>query len=187
MVRRTDVNDSLDFGFRLNKIVLPVTGNTMFGKIYGPYVATDPKGYKVGPADQYFIVIRGGMRFYITARSGFRLWQPTTQPTPVIKIFDTTASGDSYYAMSTIATWHGTRQSCHLPPPVIPNLSVTPAPATLYNPFFQLLDVAKHSVAYAAFKHKRCGRSKGRGISYLLISAGPDGVFFTADDVVGTK
>ncbi len=146
------------FGFRTRQ-------SAMGGRIYGPYMSSDPKGYnRFSPGVNEFFVDPWGneILYYRSAR-------PVADPAaPQIKrIFDVVAlngTTDSYFVKDDCSVrFDGSAQA-------------DPTAASLA--FFKLIYPKVGSTANTFTFGQVTGSD-----SYLLISAGPNGVYFTADDI----
>jgi type II secretory pathway pseudopilin PulG len=136
----------------------------MGGDVKGPFIAQDPKSYRVNAAgtDEVFIDPWGNEVLYFRSNRALS----TASAAAVTKIFDLAANNDSLFAADDC---NKTYAGASLP-------DVTAAPAE----FFKLITPA------ASNTYSGGGIITGAD-SYLLISAGPDGTYFTADDLVVAK
>jgi type II secretory pathway pseudopilin PulG len=164
-------------GFRINK-----NAAAMGGKIYGPYASVDPKQLKVSPLtnQQYFIDPWGNEILY------FRSNAPVPIPNvKVTKIFDTTANIAKASTTGTIAYF--AVEDCSKDwqnGSIGPNLNSNPPAAS--SAFYSTLGNGPDPAVKTATNNVY-GPING-GDSFLLISAGPDGIYFNADDIVmGSK
>jgi prepilin-type N-terminal cleavage/methylation domain-containing protein len=158
------VSDPANNGFRLTKIT-----SGMGGKIYGPYTSTEPKQYRIeSDTLQYFIDPWGKEILYY--RSNHRVVRPNAPA--IAKIFNTAADIGTNPAFFTVDDCLNTPPG-NLDPSIIP----APVPPTLAS-FYKLLGTDTANVP---------GGSVKGADSYLLISAGPDTIYFTRDDIVAGK
>jgi len=163
--------DDPSFGFRV--------GNR--GRVYGPYMSADTKHYRTtSNTDQSFIDPFGNEILYYRAVS---VSDPMPDP---MYVFGSATNNNSYFiaddntricdAKGTVTTISG------------PNaLSLT-----LSAGFFESLgiynNVINNTTDPSPSNHETHSPAAllGRD-SYLLVSAGPDGKYFTKDDIVATK
>ncbi|MCL2645994.1 MAG: prepilin-type N-terminal cleavage/methylation domain-containing protein [Phycisphaerales bacterium] len=148
------------FGFRV--------GRQGSGRIYGPYMPSDSQNYRVNldkpgnTNDQSFIDIFGNEILYYCAAK-------ITDPR---RVFVQTADNYSYFVSDDNAAIKNANGS-------IPNNK----PETQSNAdFFQLLGVSGNSFNDSNLPATLLGRD-----SYLLISAGCNGTYFTKDNLVAAK
>jgi prepilin-type N-terminal cleavage/methylation domain-containing protein len=169
------------FGFRTLRNL-----NMGGGRIFGPYASSDPQSYKVGyvgntdvhnPTDQYFVdswsaEIRDPMKhyfsheilYYRSTRSG-----PGAPTTPVTQIFGTGPDNNYFF---------DTNDNAQAVDSTASPIRLIPSPLMASPRFFSLLSAGSSNTV--------SGIVTGSD-SYILISAGVDGVFFTADDIVVSK
>ena len=143
----------------------------MGGKVYGPYASDDPKQYKVNtsvnPPDQYFIDPWGNEILYYRS-----VIQPGSTP-KIVKVFETTAQIKSLQAGNPPQTACFSWDDCKMGW----NNQTNDPTAKGTKPFFQSLGSSAGTNAVTT------GAVLGSD-SYLLISAGPDGIYFNNDDIV---
>jgi hypothetical protein len=159
-----DSGPTLADGGTTNGFRVTPTAAAMGGKVFGPYVALDPKQYKIwSPVDQYFIDPWGKEILYY--KSNFAVVRPAMQG-KVTRIFKEASmpAGDAAFFDPADCS-------------KAPDASNNPDPTTASPAFFQLLGSDNNTVK---------GTVTGAD-SYLLISAGPDMVYFTKDDIVSGK
>jgi prepilin-type N-terminal cleavage/methylation domain-containing protein len=154
----TSVGDPNDMGFRTNR-----NAAAMGGRLYGPYAPSDPKNFSgkafVDPWQNEVLYYRSTQ-----AASGL---PPTTAPTG--NIFGT---ANSYFISTDCAssTASDTGSTANPPP------SALNPKGTLS--FYSLIGGSNSA---------SIGGPVSGSSSYLLISAGSDEIYFTADDVVVSK
>jgi type II secretory pathway pseudopilin PulG len=130
----------------------------MGGKIYGPYASTDPKDFKPSPAGSAAFIDQWENDI-IYYRSNYA--GPNT-PRPTGTIF---GASNSYFNNTDCRASVTSRGSAANPP-------------TSPGPFFTLIASSN--------SHGIQGPIMGSS-DFLLISAGPDELYFTADDIVVSK
>jgi type II secretory pathway pseudopilin PulG len=152
------------FGFRTKG---NASTGTATGKVYGPYAAlknllSNP-GTPVADSDQSFVDAYGNEILYFrSTHAGNDL----TGLLPVTRIFGTDPNIVDYYFVAN--------DNQTVPPG---QSGARPTPINAKRDFFRLLGADGNNIGTAA--------SAVTGAhSYLLISAGPDGIPFTGDDVV---
>jgi prepilin-type N-terminal cleavage/methylation domain-containing protein len=149
------------YGFRTKRMGAGMGG--VGGQIYGPYVPTDSKTLKGASPTMYFVDAWGGeILYYRSTRS-----VASASAAPVKKIFGTGGGNDYYFDYADCSGVAGASGPGSGTAKFFGQLGSTnkPNPNDLSN--------ASATVMGAA--------------SYLLISAGTDGKYFTDDDIVGTK
>jgi len=152
------------FGFRTRQSALG-------GKIYGPYVANDPKSYKqtIQGVDESFLDPFDQEILYFRSTTFLR-----TAPVTVTNIFGTAAAnagaGPYSYFVSDDCTQKALADNTFV--------AITTSPSSAPAGFYKSISGGDSNAA--------SGTVMG-GTSFLLISAGPDGIYFTADDVVMSK
>jgi prepilin-type N-terminal cleavage/methylation domain-containing protein len=174
-------SDASNYGFRINRNV------SMGGKVYGPYASTDPKQLKV--------INNGDRQYYVDPWGKEILYYRSNvvagSPLKVTKIFDTAANIASAVAAGTTALF--TVDDCSRDfqdqlNPTPPNLNPTGSTPTsaIYKALGNGPDPAS-SLNPKAITNNVYGTIVGSD-SFLLLSAGPDGVYFTTDDIIaGSK
>jgi prepilin-type N-terminal cleavage/methylation domain-containing protein len=134
--------------------------STMGGQVYGPYVPPDPKIIKGSGSTRFFIdPWENEILYYRSTRAAGSM--PTTGLLAVSLIFPTNAGINNFYFNSGDCL--GVAGAT---PPIVP------------SPFFTLISGGNSNTV--------AGPVTGSA-SFLLISAGPDGKYFTADDMVVGK
>jgi prepilin-type N-terminal cleavage/methylation domain-containing protein len=134
---------------------------SMGGRIYGPYASADPADYsRAKPREDEFFIDRWGGEILYYHRS--------TTPSPT-KIFDKIGTNDSYFISDdNLKKFDG---------------SPLPDPAAAPVDFFKLISNNVNTTTPNAYT----GGNVAGADSFILISAGPDGVYFTDDDIVVSK
>ena len=158
--------------------------SSMGGQVYGPYVPNDPASFKQNdnpplnpPVDAAFIDPYGKeILYYRSLRIGPNVSKPA-------KIFDLLANNNSYFASDDCnLTYSATPPGAPLNPLDTPNV------LTAEVPFFQLLTTVTSAPPPPAPGYGNTFTTSVLGSgSYLLLSAGPDKIYFTADDIVLSK
>ncbi len=149
------------YGFRMHG-----TGTNASGKIYGPYGPEDPKYFvdnnpAVPNTDRSFVDVFGHEILYFrSTRSGGEM---TGMP-PVTQVFGTNTAANNYYFYTNANSLSADLTTTRTDP------STSPA-------FLKLLGAPSNSIGGVA------ANVVGHD-TFLLVSAGPDGVYFTADDIV---
>jgi hypothetical protein len=151
------------YGFRTKKVNAAMGGAS--GRVYGPYANTDPKVFN-GTA---FVDPWGHEILYYRSTKA----QSSTTMNLVTSIFGTAASDDlatCFFLVSDNQTVTGVPTGAPSPTAMPPTLAV----------FFNNLGGSTTTA------NKVAGPVTG-STSYILISAGPDETYFTADDIVMSK
>jgi len=153
-------------------------GNSTYGKIYGPYMTNDTKHYRVYPDNQQvFIDTFGNEILY------YRAAIPAgTMPDPMY-VFGGAGNNNSYFIADDNTKIRDAKGV--LSPISGPNA----LPLTQTAIFFQSLGIYENTIqdTHATPPVTNSPAMLLGRDSYLLVSAGPDGKYFTKDDIVEAK
>jgi type II secretory pathway pseudopilin PulG len=171
------------YGFRTRKVPTAMGGGT----IYGPYVAPDAKTLKAVGVDQYFVdgwseqITTGGTSYWNHEILYFRSTRapgadpvklqavgPTAVPGNIFGTGTITSSNDYYFDTSDCAAEKDDAKGQSIP---------SPTAKTTTAGFFAQLGATDNTTFTNVLGAK----------SFLLISAGPDGKYFTNDDIILSK
>jgi hypothetical protein len=171
------------YGFRTRAVRTLVGG----GKVYGPYVTADPKQIKQStvnalPNDQSFIDPWGHEILYYRSTRSPQAAPPGTTYPPATSIFG---------SLPNCIFVNNDCSMCATPPAGRPPPTMNPDPNSTGAAFFKLLGAPQSSAGTFTVSSSMLGAD-----SFILISAGDDGVYFTnpvgdpkglCDDVVMGK
>jgi prepilin-type N-terminal cleavage/methylation domain-containing protein len=169
--------DDPQYGFRTKKAGAGMSAMGRVAEVKGPYMTANAKTLKVNGKDQYFVdgwseTIRIGSqdvwnREILYFRSTRAVADaPTTIPTKIFGTGPLSPTNDYYFDTADCAAEMDTTKGDPIP-----------SPLTATAGFF---------VQIGADNNTTPANVKGAS-NYLLISAGPDGKYFTNDDIIYSK